>query len=471
MTLNPLTADLINDLKIQLSKDVLGEVSAGYLEDPRGNYTGTAACLARPRTLQDASTILQFCNTHKIAVIPYGGGTGLVRGQVGDMDPAPLILSVERLNDIGDVDTANATLTVGAGAILADIQAVADKAGMVFPLSLASEGSCRIGGNLATNAGGVQVLRYGNTRDLCLGVQAILPDGEVFHDLKGLRKDNTGYDLRNLLIGSEGSLALITAATLKLFPKPVEQATAVATIESPAQGVELLKTVQAQLSGLVSSFELIHGTGLEFLRETLPDIRLPFAQAPQWMVLIEVAGGQGSNLDTRLFDVLGQAVEDALIDDVLVAQNLQQRGEFWNMREHIPLANRNIGAVYSHDISVPISSISAFIDAGIQAIADLGDMRVNCFGHLGDGNLHFNVFPAQGRDRSDYSDLRLTVKKTVHDLVHSFGGSVSAEHGIGRLKTDDLETYGDATGLKMMRVIKGALDPNGIMNPQVIIKG
>ena len=470
MTLSTVTPEFVAKLTAALPDGTISEAPVGYLSEPRDLYKGTAACLVRPRSVEEVSIVVKLCNEHSVGIIPYGGGTGLVGGQVADLDPAPILLSVERMTAIRAVDPDNNTMTVDAGVILTDIQDAADKADRLFPLSLAAEGSCRIGGNLATNAGGVQVLRYGNTRDLCLGLEAVMPDGSIYRGLKGLRKDNTGYDLRNLLIGSEGSLGIITGATLKLHAKPAKMATAMTVVPSPTAAVKLLQVMQSALDGLVSGFELIHGTSLEFLAEKLPDVRQPFANRPEWMVLIEAGGGEDARLDERMLAALEGVIEDGLVEDVLIAQNMQQRQDFWSVREHIPLANRAVGAVSSHDISVPVSAVPEFIQSGFDAIAEMGDLRVNCFGHVGDGNLHYNVFPTAGLDRNDMLDKRVAIKKVIHDLVHKFDGSVSAEHGIGRLKVADLETYSHPTKLAMIQAIKTALDPKGIMNPGVIVR-
>ncbi len=470
MTLLNASPEFLNALKAILPSDTVTTATEGYLTEERGLSLGTAACLLRPRTVEEVSAIVALCNQHRVGIIPYAGGTGLVGGQVATLDPAPVVLSVERMNAVRATDTANNTITVEAGLILEDLQKAADDADRLFPLSLASQGSCRIGGNLATNAGGVQVLCYGNTRDLCLGLEAVMPDGSIYHGLKGLRKDNTGYDVRNMLVGSEGSLGIITAATLKLFAKPKEIATAMAVLPSPEAAVNLLGVMQSKLDGLVSSFELINGMGLDFLAEKMPDLRLPFTPHPTWMVLIEVTGGEGAELESRIMSALEQAIESGLVEDVLIAQNVQQRQDFWQVRENIPIANKAVGSISSHDISVPISAIPAFIDAGSKSIARLGDYRINCFGHVGDGNLHYNVYPLKGQSNQGLGNLRKAVKDVVYELVHEFGGSFSAEHGIGRLKIDDLEKYGDPAKLAMMRQIKTAFDPNGIMNPGVIIR-
>lgn len=353
--------------------------------------------------------------------------------------------------------------------ILAEVQRAATEAGRLFPLSLAAEGTARIGGTLATNAGGVNVLRYGNARDLCLGLEAVLPTGEIWHGLSRLRKDNTGYDLRNLLIGAEGTLGIITAASLKLSPIPAEEGTAILTVASPAAAIDLLAMARDQLGETISAFELIHRQGLEFLRETLPDLRLPFDDLPEWCVLIDLGLPWGRSPAETLAAVFESALEAGLCADGVIAQSEAQRQALWSVREHIPEGNRRIGSVSSHDISVPISRIPDFIVEGGKRLAALGDMRINCFGHLGDGNLHYNVFPAQGKDRRAYEHLRDDVKRCVHDLTHEYDGSVSAEHGIGRLKVADLQRYGDPVKLAAMQAIKQALDPHGIMNPGAVV--
>ncbi|MCP5074548.1 MAG: FAD-binding oxidoreductase [Rhodobacteraceae bacterium] len=469
MVLNPADEAFATALAAKLPGDVIGPVTPSYLEEPRGLLHGIGQVLARPGTTDEVAQIVRFCAQRSVGIVPYGGGTGLVGGQVMPDGPAPLVLSLERMTAIRDVDPVGNTLTIDAGAVLAVVQEAADDADRLFPLSLASEGSCRIGGNLATNAGGVQVLRYGNARDLCLGLEVVLPDGSVHNGLKRLRKDNTGYDLRDLMIGSEGTLGIITAATLRLFVKPRETATAMISVASPAAALRLLARLQDSLDGLISGFELIHAQGQAFVAETLPTVRLPFADIPDWSVLVEVGGGATSEVTDRLARALELALESDLAEDVLLAQNEAQRQEFWTLRESIPEANKRIGSISSHDISVPIQALPAFIAAGQKAVAGFGPLRLNCFGHLGDGNLHFNIFPPKGEARERFAHLRETVKQTVHDLVHEFDGSVSAEHGIGRLKTADLVKYGDPAKLAAMRSIKQALDPLGIMNPGAVI--
>ena len=413
---------------------------------------------------------MRACAKAQVGIVPWGGGTGLVGGQVMPNGVAPLILSLERMAAIRAVYPSENVMIAEAGAILADVQAQASAVDRLFPLSLASEGSARIGGNLATNAGGVNVLRYGNARDLCLGLEAVMPDGAIWHGLKRLRKDNMGYDLRDLLIGSEGTLGVITAASLRLFPVPAEQGAAFLVVPGPAAALELLALAQARLGGGISAFELINIRGLEFLAETMPDVRQPFATKPEWMVLIDLGLGQGQSVPEALAGLFEAGLSRGLISDGVIAGSATERDQFWTLRESIPLANRKIGAISSHDISLPLGEIAAFIPRAGAALAKLGIWRINCFGHLGDGNLHYNVFPTRGKTRSDYEGQREAIKTCVHDLVNDLGGSVSAEHGIGRLKVGDLERYGDPAKLAAMRAIKTALDPMGIMNPGAVLR-
>jgi len=461
--------NLLDTLIATFGDSLVQQAEPRYLQEPRGRYQSAPMPLLLPRSTQEVSDIVRFCNTQKIGLIPYGGGTGLVGGQVMEGAENTILLSLERMNAIRDIRADENSMTVEAGVILERIQAAADDIDRLFPLALASQGSCQIGGNLATNAGGVQVLRYGNTRDLCLGIEAVMPDGSIFNGLKSLRKDNTGYDLRHLLIGSEGSLGIITAACLKLFPKPARKTTAMLVVQSPDAALTLLSNLNADMNGAVSAFELMHRQGTDFLIEKMPQVRLPFSDIPEWSVLVEVSGGAGEGLDDRFMTSLEAAINDELVLDALVAQSVGQAQEFWDVRENIPEANRLIGSISSHDISIPISRIPEFIEKTPALIDALGDLRINCFGHLGDGNLHYNVFPPKDGDKADYVDIRGDIKRVIHDQTHAFGGSVSAEHGIGRLKTKDLETYGDPTKLAVMQAIKAALDPNGIMNPGAVI--
>lgn len=471
MTLKPADTAFRDRLAAELPADIFRPAEARYLEEPRGIYTGESALLALPRSVHEVATLIRHANESGVGVIPYGGGTGLVGGQVASDGPAPLILSLERMNKVRQVLPEENVLIAEAGVILEDVQSAAEEADRLFPLSLAAEGTARIGGNLATNAGGTGVLRYGNARDLCLGLEAVLPDGQIWNGLTRLRKNNTGYDLRHLLIGAEGTLGVITAAALKLFAKPARMGTALLVVDSPKAALRLLSLARAQLGEMVSAFELMHRQGYEFIKETMPDQRQPFDEAPEWSVLIEV--GLSGDLDpgSSLESLFEQALEAGLVHDGLIAQNQQQSDDFWNIREMNPEANRRIGSISSHDISVPLSAIPDFIRKGAAVIGEIGAARINCFGHVGDGNLHYNIFPEQGKIRADYDHLRPAIKRAIYDLVHEMGGSISAEHGIGRLKVDDLEHYGDPAKLSAMRAIKAALDPKGIMNPGAVLRG
>ncbi len=468
--LNDATPAFLKDLRARLPEGTLRDAEPRHLAEPRGRWQGRAGAVAAPRSVAEAAVVIAACAQARVGVIPMGGGTGLVGGQTLQDGALPLILSLERMAAVRAIHPAENVLVVEAGATLAAVQAAAEPVGRLFPLSLASEGTARIGGILATNAGGVNVLRYGNARDLCLGLEAVLPDGSVWHGLKRLRKDNTGYDLRNLLIGAEGTLGVITAASLKLAPVPAGQGTAVFVVESPAAALALLALAQARLGGLVSAFELIARTGLQFLAEMLPDVRQPFTEPPEWMVLVDVGLPEGLDPAAALEALFAAGMEAGLVTDGVIAQSEAQRTAFWAVRESIPEANRRIGAVSSHDISLPLGEVPGFIDEAGPALGRLGAWRIDCFGHVGDGNLHYNVFPAPGRSRQDHEDAREAIKRLVHDMVDARGGSVSAEHGIGRLKVADLERYGDPAKLSAMRAIKAALDPAGIMNPGAVLR-
>ena len=468
--LRPADPALLERLTRALGADAVRPPEPRYLEEPRGRYHGRAAAVLRPTTTEGVASAVRLCAEARVGIVPYAGGTGLVGGQVFEEGPLPVILSVERLARIRDLDLTDNLLVAEAGCILADVQAAARGAGRLFPLSLASEGSARIGGLLGTNAGGVSVLRYGNARDLCLGVEAVMADGSVLAPVGRLVKDNMGYDLRHLLIGSEGTLAILTAASLRLFPEPGEVATAWIAVPSPAAALDLLRGMREALGGTLSAFELIDVSGLAFLAETMPQVPLPPAMGTPWRVLAEATDGTGAELGRRFEAALATALESGFAADALIAQSGAQRDSFWTVRETIPEANRLIGAINSQDISLPPSRLAEFIDKAGAAVAAIDPtIRVNCFGHLGDGNLHYNVYPRQGAGRSEYEPLRARLKETLHDLTHSLGGSVSAEHGVGRLKTGDLIRYLDPARVAAMRAIKRALDPQGIHNPGAVL--
>ena len=470
MTLRSASPEFLAVLRARLPAHAFRDTTPAYLEEPRGRWAGQGVVIA-PDSTDDVAEVVRACAQARVPVVPYGGGTGLVGGQISPEGPLPVILSLERMRTVRGIWPEENVIVVEAGAILQDIHKAAAEVDRLFPLSIAAKGSARIGGNLATNAGGVNVLRYGNARDLCLGLEAVLPDGRIWNGLRRLRKDNTGYDLRNLLIGSEGTLGVITAAALKLFPRPAGEGTALMVVEGPRAALDLLALSRDHLGEGVSAFEIMHRAGLEFLAETLPDIRQPFADLPEWFVLIDVGLARGLDPAAALETLFSDALEAGLVSDGMIAQSEAQRHQFWEVREQIPEANRRIGSVSSHDISLPMSEIPEFIVRAQEVVARIGAFRINCFGHLGDGNLHYNVFPMPGRTRADHLAERDDIKRALHDLVHEMGGSVSAEHGIGRLKVGDLERYGDPVKLDAMRAIKEALDPLGIMNPGAVLRG
>ena len=468
--LNSLTSEIEAHLRASLPDDRFAGAEARHLEEPRGRYAGRAGLVATPRTTQEVATLVKAAGTARVGVIPFGGGTGLVGGQVAPDGPVPLILSLEKMNAIRQVFAQENVLIAEAGVLLADVQAAAQAVYRLFPLSLASEGSAQIGGLLATNAGGTGVLRYGSTRDLVLGVEAVLPNGEIYNGISRLRKDNTGYDLRHLLIGAEGSLGVITAASLKLSAQPAALGTALLQVAGPAAALDLLSMLRGQVGESVSAFELMHRQGIEFLKEKLPQLRIPWDSTPEWSVLIELGLPKGLEPAAAFETLFAQASEAGLVADGMIAQNAHQSASFWAIRESIPEANRLIGSVSSHDISLPLGALAEFILRCGTCIEKIGNFRINCFGHVGDGNLHYNVFPMPGKTRADHVSQRDQIKRVVHDLVHEMGGSVSAEHGIGRLKVEDLERYCDPAKLSAMRAMKTALDPVGIMNPGAVLR-
>ena len=463
-------AALLGRIEAALGPGGVAPAEPRYLEEPRGRYHGRAAAVLRPRSAAEVQAIVRLCAEARVGIVPYSGGTGLVGGQVMSAGPLPVLLTTERLHAIRDLDVTDDVLVAEAGVVLAEAQAAARAADRLFPLTLASEGSARIGGLLATNAGGTNVLRYGNARALCLGIEAVMADGSLVSDLTRLHKNNTGYDLRDLLIGSEGTLGIITAASLRLYPVPRERASAWIALASPARALDLFHLARARLGMSLDAFELLSAVGLGFLAAKLPAVSIPKAAPSDWYVLAEAGDGAGSGIAARFEAVLAEALEAGIVEDVLIAQNEAQRTAFWSVRESIPEANRLIGSVSSHDISVPLSRLAEFIERGgplVRAIEPA--LRINCFGHLGDGNLHYNVFPPEGRPRAEFDPIRERVKEAVHDLTHALGGSVSAEHGIGRLKTGDMARYADPGRLAAMRAIKGALDPLGILNPGAVL--
>ena len=465
--LNPVDPTLTARLRAILP-DAAFRDPAPYLTEPRGRWQGQGLVVA-PSNTDEVAGVVAACAQARVGIVPYSGGTGLVGGQVLADGPAPVVVSLDRMTKIRDIYPSENVMVVDAGVVLADVQQAATDVDRLFPMSLASEGSARIGGLLATNAGGVNVLRYGNMRAQCLGLEVVRADGTIWHGLSRLRKDNTGYNLRDLMIGSEGTLGVITGASLRMVPRPQATGAAIMTVRDPAAALDLLGQAGKIIGDGVQAFELIGRQGFDFLAQVGPDVKAPFAVTPDWCVLIDLGLPAGGTPEQVLMDLYQAGLDSDLVTDGVIAQSDAQRADMWTLRESIPEANRRIGSISSHDISVPLSAIPDFIAQGAPALAQLGDFRVNCFGHLGDGNLHYNVFPPLGRNRADYVDLRAAIKTCVHDLAHSMGGSVSAEHGIGRLKVDDLTRYGDPAKLAMMRAIKTALDPDGILNPGAVI--
>ncbi len=451
-----------------------GDLTA-WEQDWRRRVRGKALAVVRPANTQEVAAVVKACAAAGTAIVPQGGNTGLAVGSTPDDSGTQIVLSLTRLNAVRSVDTDNLTMTVEAGCILQNLQDVAEKAGVLFPLSLAAEGSCTIGGNLGTNAGGTQVVRFGNARDLCLGLEVVTPQGEVWDGLKGLRKDNTGYDLRDLFIGSEGTLGIITAATMKLYPEPAARLTAWAAVPSMEQAVALLGLAHKQLGAGLTGFEVMGQFALSLVGKHMPQLRVPFLgdETAPWCVLLENSDSESeAHARARFEALLETAFEAGCVTDAVVAENLTQAHQLWHIRESIPLAQAEEGLNIKHDISVQISRIPAFVahtDAVLQR--EIPGVRLVNFGHLGDGNLHYNVqAPAEGDAKVFLREHEAHVNHLVYEAVAEFGGSFSAEHGIGELKAEKLAKYQSPVALGMMRAIKQALDPQGIMNPGRVLQ-
>ena len=443
-----------------------GDLSAFEL-DWRKRWRGKALAVVRPASTAEVAAVVRACAAQGTAIVTQGGNTGLVGGGVPDASGTQVLLSLVRLNRIREIDRANHTATVEAGCVLQAVQQAAADTGLLFPLSLAAEGSCTIGGNLATNAGGTQVLRYGNARALCLGLEAVTAGGDIWHGLAGLRKDNTGYDLRDLLIGSEGTLAIITAATLALHPRPAATMTALAACATLEDCVALLGAAQRRLGPGLTGFEVMNGFSLSLVAKHMPQLRQPLSRA-SWTVLVELSDNEGeAHARTQFEGLLADALEAGTIGDAAVAESVAQSRAMWHLRESIPLAQSAEGLNIKHDIALPVSRIPAFCAAtGAALAARWPGMRLVNFGHLGDGNLHYNVQAPEGQDAARFlRDEEHAVNAVVFDAVVAYGGSISAEHGIGALKRDELALRKDATALAMMRAVKKALDPQGLLNP------
>ena len=437
-------------------------------QDWRKRVTGRALAVVRPGNTAEVVAVVKACAAANTPIVPQGGNTGLVVGGVPDGSGTQIVLSMTRMNAVRAIDPANLTLTVEAGCVLQNLQAAAENAGFLFPLSLGAEGSCTIGGNLGTNAGGTQVVRYGNTRDLCLGLEVVTAQGEVWHGLSGLRKDNTGYDLRNLMIGSEGTLGIITAATMKLYPQPAAQLTAWAAVPSMDAAVQLLGLAHQRLGPGLTGFEVMGQFALSLVDKHYPQLRVPLWQETHWCVLLENSDSENEQHARSQFEALLEAaLEAGCVSDAVVAENLTQAKGLWHIRESITLAQAAEGLNIKHDISIPVSRIPAFVAETDALLArEFPGVRMVDFGHLGDGNLHYNVQAPEGVNGDAF--LRANeerVNTVVFDQVKRFGGSISAEHGVGELKVGKLPLYKDPTALAMMRAVKNALDPQNILNP------
>jgi FAD/FMN-containing dehydrogenase len=449
-----------------------------YLTDWRENYLGAALAIVRPASTEEVASVVKLCAAEKVAICPQGGNTGMSGGATPQEDGREIVLSLTRMNKILEVDTVGYSMTVEAGVILKTIQETASQHDRLFPLSLGAEGSCTIGGNLSTNAGGVQVLHYGNTRQLVLGIEVVLPNGDIWNGLRALKKDNTGYDLRDLYLGAEGTLGIITKAVLKLWPKPKDVATSWNAVSSPEAAVELLSGAYAASEDNVTSCELMGRQGLEFVFKHIPGASDPLADKHEWYVLLEWAstrpprdGANQSSLRDKMEAYLSEAMEKGLVLDAVIAQNEAQARAFWTMREGHSEGQKKEGPSIKHDISVAVSKLPAFVTEGLAAMKKaLPECRPVPFGHVGDGNLHFNCQSPPGWTKPQFMDYGDKISGAIYDLVTSYGGSISAEHGIGRIKVDELTHYRSKIELDVMRSLKRALDPENIMNPGKVIR-
>jgi FAD/FMN-containing dehydrogenase len=451
-----------------------GDAAAPYLTDWRGRFTGKALAVVRPESTQQVANVVRACAERGNPVVPQGGNTGLCGGATPDDSGSAVVLLTSRLNRVREIDTANDTMTVEAGCILQTVQEQAQAAGRLFPLSLGAEGSCTIGGNLATNAGGTAVLRYGNMRELTLGLEVVGADGRIWHGLRGLRKDNTGYDLRDLYVGSEGTLGIITAATIKLFPQPVARCTAMLALPSVEKAVALLSRARAGFGAALTGYELMAGVCMRMVTHYYPHLRLPFepgsAQAP-WFALLEISDSESEQHARDRFEaVLGEAVDCGEADDAVVAESITQSKALWHLRESITLAEAESGKSVKHDISLAVSRIAKFL---AQADAQLqqrfpGIVNIT-FGHLGDGNLHYNVGTSERFTGDDLVAHQAVIYAMVHDMVSAMDGSISAEHGVGQLKVGELARYKGAQEIEVMTLLKRALDPHCLLNPGKVL--
>ncbi len=442
-----------------------------YICEYRGRYIGQALAVAKPKNTREVADVVKHCVEHNIPIVPQGGNTSLVGGSIAYDDKA-LILNLSRLNHLREIDPYNFSVTVEAGFILADLQKLAEKNDRYFPLSLGAEGSCQIGGNIASNAGGMLTIGYGNTRDLVLGLEVVLPNGEIWHGLRRLRKDNSGYDLKHIFIGSEGTLGIITAAVLKLFPKPVRRETFFAGLNTPQQSIELLSRCREVASDRIMAFEIIPRLGIDLALKHLPATVDPLARRYPWYIMADLRSG--SDNDAFRHDIeklLAQGYDEGLIEDATLADNESKREQLWYIREAIVEAQRLEGGSIKHDIAVPISTIPEFLERATACVTEMvPGIRPIPFGHLGDGNLHFNLTQPEGMDRDAFVAQWDNINHKVHDIVVKLGGSIAAEHGVGTFKREELALRKSEIEINLMRQIKKSLDPQGIMNPNVIFK-
>jgi FAD/FMN-containing dehydrogenase len=441
-----------------------------YLKEPRGLFHGKAQAVVRPGSVAEVSALMAWASETGSTIVPQGGNTGMVGGQVPVAEGREIILSLQRLDRIRSVDAAGDTMTVEAGVILQKAQEAAEAAGRLFPLSLASEGSCTVGGNLSANAGGTAVIAYGNARELCLGLEVVLADGRVWNGLRQLRKDNTGYELKNLFIGSEGTLGIITAAVLKLFPLPAARATAFLAVPDPEAALALLNKAKASAGGTLTTFEIMPRIGLDFVVRHASGARDPLSGPSPWYVLMEVCAQVETGLSDAVEAFLGEALEEGLVTDAVLAGSLGQRADLWKLREMLSEVQTHEGGSIKHDVSVPLQAVPEFLK---RAIAKVEEMVPGCrpvpFGHLGDGNIHFNVSQPVGADKAAYLAGWDAMNEAVHAIVTELKGSISAEHGIGRLKRSLLPGVKDPVELDLMRTVKAALDPKGVLNPGAVL--
>ncbi|MBK8335211.1 MAG: FAD-binding oxidoreductase [Sterolibacteriaceae bacterium] len=462
-------AALLSELRAVVGESAVfavGDELAPYLVDWRGRYSGAALAVVKPASSEEVSRVVEICARDRVPVVPQGGNTGLVGGGTPLADGQDIVLNLSRMNKVRDLDPANNTITVEAGCILQDVQQAAQGADRLFPLSLASQGSCEIGGNLSTNAGGVHVLRYGNMRDLVLGLEVVLPDGRIWNGLRALRKDNTGYDLKHLFIGAEGTLGVITAAVLKLFARPRVAVVCWLAIDSAANAVQLLSLLRGRFGERVTAFEVVGAPALELVLRHIPGARKPLASAAPWSCLIEVADSfDGYDLAAAVESELGEAATSGLIRDAAIARSEAQAAALWAMRENISEAQKIEGISIKHDVSVPVSRIPVFLDLAESALRrEFPDLRIVAFGHIGDGNLHYNLSKPVSADNAAFISQSGRVNRIVHDLVGDLGGSISAEHGLGQLKRGEILRYKSTLEIELMKTLKNALDPAGLFN-------